>query len=58
MELGYRHFTNGGKPIEKDLNIPGTNSEWLSVEDLRKLLMELNMMPFVQDSFEEVAVSK
>ena len=54
-----RHFTNGGKPIEEGFEYnSGTNNEWLDVEDLRSLLIELDMMPFVEGYMEEVAVSK
>ncbi|QQY79133.1 UDP-N-acetylglucosamine 4,6-dehydratase (inverting) [Keratinibaculum paraultunense] len=54
-----RYFTNGGKPIEEGFEYnSGTNSEWLDVEDLRRLLTELDMMPNVQEYIGEVAVTK
>lgn len=54
-----RHFTNGGKPIEEGFEYnSGTNTEWLSVEDLKKLLIELGMMPQIDAYSEQIAVSK
>ncbi|NLV76365.1 MAG: polysaccharide biosynthesis protein, partial [Tissierellia bacterium] len=54
-----RYFTNGGKPIEEGFEYnSGTNSEWLDVEDLRSLLIELGMMPNAQEYIGEVAVTK
>lgn len=54
-----RYFTQGGHSIEEGFEYnSGTNSEWLNVEELRKLLVELNMMPFVRHYVEEVAVTK
>ncbi|NLV76542.1 MAG: UDP-N-acetylglucosamine 4,6-dehydratase (inverting) [Tissierellia bacterium] len=54
-----RHFTNGGMPIEEGFEYnSGTNSEWLDGEDLRSLLIELGMMPNVQEYIGEVAVTK
>lgn len=42
-----RFFTNGGKLIEEGFEYNSeTNTKWLNVKDLRKLLIELNMMPF------------
>ncbi|SDW10109.1 UDP-N-acetylglucosamine 4,6-dehydratase (inverting) [Tepidimicrobium xylanilyticum] len=54
-----RHFTNGGKSIEEGFEYnSGTNTEWLNVEDLRKLLIELGMMPQIDAYSEQIAVSK
>lgn len=54
-----RHFTNGGKSIEEGFEYnSGTNTEWLSVEDLKKLLIELGMMPQIDAYSEQIAVSK
>lgn len=53
-----RHFTNGGRLIEDGFEYnSGTNREWLNVECLRKLLIELNMMPLVEN-IEEVAIAR
>ncbi len=41
-----RHFTNGGEPIEEGFEYnSGTNDMWLDVEELRNLLIGLDMMP-------------
>lgn len=54
-----RCFTPGGQPIEEGFEYnSGTNTEWLGVEDLKDLLVQLNMMPFGQDYVEEVAVTR
>lgn len=54
-----RHFTNGGKPIEEGFEYnSGTNIEWLGVEELRSLLVKLDMMPTVEEYIREVAVTK
>ncbi|SHD76648.1 UDP-N-acetylglucosamine 4,6-dehydratase (inverting) [Schnuerera ultunensis] len=53
-----RHFTNGGRLIEDGFEYnSGTNREWLNVECLRKLLIELNMMPLVEN-IEEVEIAR
>lgn len=54
-----RFFTSGGKLIEDGFEYnSGTNEEWLTIEELRKLLVELDMMPFVSGYIKEVAVAK
>jgi len=54
-----KYFTPGGKLIEEGFEYNSSNNtEWLSVEDLRRWLIELNMMPMIGDSKLEVAVSK
>jgi UDP-N-acetylglucosamine 4,6-dehydratase (inverting) len=54
-----RYFTSGGQPIEEGFEYnSGTNTEWLGVDELRGLLIQLNMMPFVKDYVEEVAVTR
>lgn len=46
-----RYFTNGGESIIDGFEYDsGTNTEWLDVEDLRKRLIELNMMPYIEFS--------
>ncbi len=53
-----RHFTNGGKLVEEGFEYnSGTNTEWLTIEQLRNLLLKLNMMPNVQDYISEVATT-
>jgi len=38
------HFTNGGKPVEKDFEYnSGTNKQWLSVDDLRERIKKLDL---------------
>lgn len=54
-----KHFTKGGKLIEDGFEYnSGKNSEWLSVEDLRKALKDLNMMPDIQTWRLEAAIDK
>lgn len=54
-----KYFTLGGQSIEEGFEYnSGTNTEWLSVEELRKALISLDMMPFIQDYVEEAAVTK
>ena len=54
-----RYFTPGGKLIKEGFEYnSGTNTEWLGVDELRGLLIQLNMMPFVKDYVEEVAVTR
>ena len=39
-----RFFTNGGRPIEEGFEYnSGTNNEWLDINQIRKLLLELDM---------------
>ncbi|ABW20046.1 UDP-N-acetylglucosamine 4,6-dehydratase (inverting) [Alkaliphilus oremlandii] len=53
------YFTEGGKLIEEGFEYDsGVNTEWLDVEDLRKLLTELDMMPCEEYFSLEVAVTK
>lgn len=53
-----KYFTPGGKLIEEGFEYNSSNNtEWLSVEDLKRWLIELNMMPIIGDKL-EVAVSK
>lgn len=41
-----RHFTPGGKLVEEGFEYSSNNNKhWLSIQDLRRLLIELNMMP-------------
>lgn len=41
-----RFFTNGGQLIEEGFEYNSeTNREWLSIEELKDLLLELNMLP-------------
>lgn len=43
-----KYFTQGGKKIERGFEYnSGKNVDWLSVEELRKLLKELNLYDFV-----------
>lgn len=58
-EKTKKYNTDGGQLIEQGFEYnSGTNEEWLSVEELRKLLIKLNMMPFASDYIKEVAASK
>lgn len=53
-----KYFKLGGRSIEEGFEYnSGNNKDWLSIENLRNLLKELNMMPRI-DSKLEVAVSK
>lgn len=54
-----RFFTEGGQPIEDGFEYnSGTNKEWLDVEELTELLVQLDMMPFIYDYTKEVAITK
>ncbi|TAH62850.1 MAG: UDP-N-acetylglucosamine 4,6-dehydratase (inverting) [Gottschalkiaceae bacterium] len=54
-----RFFTRGGKLIEEGFEYnSGTNTEWLSQEKLRELLIRLNMMPFSGNYIKEAAATK
>ncbi|WP_432407106.1 UDP-N-acetylglucosamine 4,6-dehydratase (inverting) [Wukongibacter sp. M2B1] len=54
-----KYFTAGGKLIEEGFEYnSGNNSEWLSIEDLRKALKDLNMMPDIQTWRLEAAIDK
>ncbi|WP_313233172.1 UDP-N-acetylglucosamine 4,6-dehydratase (inverting) [Tissierella praeacuta] len=54
-----RFFTEGGQLIEDGFEYnSGTNKEWLNVEELRELLVQLDMMPFIYDYTKEVAITK
>lgn len=54
-----RFFTEGGQPIEDGFEYnSGTNKEWLGIEELRELLVQLDMIPFIDDCTREVAVTK
>ncbi|QXM05174.1 UDP-N-acetylglucosamine 4,6-dehydratase (inverting) [Crassaminicella indica] len=53
-----KHFTPGGKLIEEGFEYnSGNNTEWLSVEDLRKALKDLNMIPNISSRKVEVAAT-
>lgn len=53
-----RHFTNGGQQVKEGFEYnSGTNSEWLSVDELIKALKKLNIMPCMQN-IEEVAITR
>ena len=42
----HKFFTNGGQSIKDGFEYNSkSNSEWLSIDDLRRLLLELDMMP-------------
>jgi len=54
-----KFFTNGGRPVQEGFEYnSGTNSHWLDIEELRKLLIELNMMPFSENYSSEVAATR
>lgn len=54
-----KHFTPGGKLIEEGFEYnSGNNTEWLSIEDLRKALVELDLMPKIENWKVEAAASK
>ncbi|HZJ76742.1 MAG TPA: UDP-N-acetylglucosamine 4,6-dehydratase (inverting) [Oscillospiraceae bacterium] len=47
-----RFFTNGGKLIEEGFEYNSeTNKEWLDIEELKQLLLELNMIPLRNEDF-------
>lgn len=53
-----RHFTNGGKPVKEGFEYNSeNNTEWLTVEQLRNLLLKLNLMPNVQEHRIQVATT-
>lgn len=54
-----RFFTQGGQSIEDGFEYNSeTNGKYLSMEELRKLLIQLNMMPYINDYNKEVASTK
>ncbi|SCG81914.1 polysaccharide biosynthesis protein CapD [Proteiniborus sp. DW1] len=54
-----KFFTNGGRPLQEGFEYnSGTNIDWLSIEELRKLLYKINMMPFSSDYLKEIAVTE
>ncbi|MBU5436667.1 UDP-N-acetylglucosamine 4,6-dehydratase (inverting) [Tissierella sp. MSJ-40] len=54
-----RDMTPGGKSIKEGFEYnSGSNSEWLSIDELRNLLIKLNMMPFNYDYINEVATTR
>ncbi|SHE87518.1 UDP-N-acetylglucosamine 4,6-dehydratase (inverting) [Tissierella praeacuta DSM 18095] len=54
-----RFFTEGGQPIEDGFEYnSGSNEKWLDIKELKELLAQLNMMPFIYDYTKEVAMTK
>lgn len=54
-----RFFTDGGQPIKEGFEYnSGTNTEWLSIEELQVFLFKLNMLPFIDNYNEEVAATR
>ncbi|MFA7412439.1 MAG: UDP-N-acetylglucosamine 4,6-dehydratase (inverting) [Tissierellaceae bacterium] len=54
---GYN--TDGGYIIKEGFEYnSGANDQWLSIDDLRKLLIEMKMMPNIAEGLAEVAATK
>ena len=54
-----KYLIPGGKLIDEGFEYSsGTNKDWLNVNQIRKMLVQLNMMPVVGDYIKEIAVSK